>query len=319
MTSTHSKHARIVLTGPTGWIGRALLALMHRAGDIDSVGGSDELSLFGSGEGTVTVAGGPELAVRALAQITPSDVAGAHVIHLAYLTKDKVAGLGDAEFYRANRAIDDALMSAITAAKPASLFVASSGAAHLAQSGQDDHPYGMAKLEQERRYLDWARESGVPTLCGRIFNVAGPHINKLDAYAVSNFAVQALRDGHIKIAATQPVFRSFLHVEDLCRIVLRAAKQRLNSDRPLDLCGAELLEMQDIAELVAREVEPDIPVSRLPLHFDDWSEYLGCAIDTWLLAARLSVRLSPAQMQVRDTVNWIRDLEGQASPRALAT
>ena len=301
-----SDRTRFVLTGPTGWIGRALLELMHRPGDADGLAEGDEIFLFGSRAGVVRLVDGRELPVRPLADIAPDDVAGAHVIHLAYLTKDKVAGLGEDAFRRGNSAIDAALFAAISDAAPASLFVASSGAAQLAESGRDAHPYGLAKLEQEGRFLEWAREAAVPTLCGRIFNIAGPHINKLDAYAVSNFALQALNEGRIVVTADVPVFRSFLHVEDLCRIVLRAARRRIGADRPLDLCGSQLLEMQDIAELVAQEVGGAISIERPALDYSRCSAYLGAAQDSWVIAARLGLRTTDIRNQVRDTVNWIR-------------
>lgn len=309
MTARVSRQPRFVLTGPTGWIGRALLALMYRAGNPDALAKGEALSLFGSRSGTVSLGDGRDLPVRALSDITSDDVAGSHVIHLAYLTKDKVAALGEAEFRRTNRAIDDALFTAISGAEPASLFVASSGAAQLAESGRDQHPYGLAKLEQEARFLEWARQAVVPTLCGRIFNLAGPHINKLDAYAVSNFAVQALHDRRIAIAATQPVFRSFLHVEDLCRIILRAAREGVGAERPVDLCGAELVEMQDLAQLVAQEIDGTISLERPAIDFGARSDYLGSAQETWIIAKKLAIELTGVRKQVRDTVDWIRLLE----------
>lgn len=317
MTAPASCHTRFVLTGPTGWIGSALLALMNRTGDPDALTASETVSLFGSNRGTIALGDGRHLPVRALSDITPDDVAGSHVIHLAYLTKDKVTALGEAEFLRTNKAIDDALFAALSVAAPASLFVASSGAARLAKSGYDKHPYGLAKLSQEARFLDWARQKTVPTLCGRIFNLAGPHINKLDAYAVSNFAVQALNDKRIAITAAQPVFRSFLHVEDLSRIILRAARQGIGGERPIDLCGAELLEMQDIAQLVAQEIGGPIPLDRPAIDFDARSDYLGSAQDTWIIAKKLAIELTGIRKQVGDTVDWIRHLEALSVPRAM--
>ena len=148
MTAPASPPRPIVLTGPTGWIGRALLAMLHGAGDADALGAGQQIRLFGSRAGAIEVAGGPELPIRELSTITPADVADAHVIHLAYLTKDKVAEVGEEAFFRINRAIDDAVLAAISGSHPASLFVASSGAASLQETGRDAHPYGQAKLEQ---------------------------------------------------------------------------------------------------------------------------------------------------------------------------
>ncbi len=305
-----------MLTGPTGWIGQALLALMHRDDDVDSLAATDRISLFGSRDGEVVIAGHKAVPVRPLGEIRPDDVDGAHVIHLAYLTKDKVAQLGEDAFWKMNRQIDGTLLTALRDASPATLFVASSGAAQLAERRNDRHPYGLSKLEQETRFLEWARQSGVPTMCGRIFNLAGPHINKLDAYAVSNFAQQALRERRIAISAALPVFRSFLHVEDLGRIVLRAARSGIGRNRPWDLCGTQLLEMQDIAEMVAAEVGVGTEIERPVLNLETRSDYLGAGQDTWEISAELSVRLTDARTQVRDTVDWIRKMESTAFQQA---
>lgn len=309
MLSTAAPPRPIVITGPTGWIGQALLALLHRQGDADARAPGQEIRLFGSRPGSIETAGAVALPIRELSTISPGDVDGAHVFHLAYLTKDKVAEWGEEAFCRTNRAIDAALLAAISGAAPQSLFVASSGAASLHETGRDKHPYGQAKREQEARFLEWAQDVGVATLCGRIFNIAGPHINKLDAYAVSNFTVQALKTAEIAITATLPVFRSFLHVEDLCRIILRAGRIGLGRPHPIDLCGAEVVEMITIAQLVAEEVGSSITISRPPVDYASLSEYLGVPQQTCLLAMQLGLRMTGMRQQVRDTVDWIRALQ----------
>ncbi len=253
----------------------------------------------------IDIASGVELPIRPLADMTPADVAGAHVIHLAFLGKDKTAQLDDAAFRQTNRAIDDAVLAALGAKRPASVFVASSGAAMLAETGRDTNPYGLAKLEQEARFARFAAETGVPVLCGRIFNVAGPHINKLQNYAISNFALQALAGCPIKIGAAQPVFRSFLHVEDLSRIVLLAARGRVGKPLPIDLCGEEVLELQDIAGLVAAAIGESTEIERPVVNTSSKSDYVGRSADTLALAKELKVALQSSQRQVHDTVDWL--------------
>jgi nucleoside-diphosphate-sugar epimerase len=284
-----------------------MLALLYAQGDADALATGGGVALFGSRDGTIEVPGTDiMLPIRALSSIRPDDVAGAHLVHLAYLTKDKVETVGEAAFRKTNSAIDEAVLAAISVATPASLFVASSGAASLAENGADRHPYGLAKLEQEARFLDWGKVSGTPVLSGRIFNLAGPYINKLTAYAVSDFAQQALAEKRIQIRATQPLFRSMLHVDDLCRLILRAARSAIGYSRPIDFCGWEVLEMQDIAALVAAAVNDAVAIDRPSLNFDTKSAYLGRPEDTLALAMRLGLGLRGAQVQVSDTVRWMR-------------
>lgn len=299
---------RWVITGPTGWIGQALLALLAAKDDADALCAGDGLALFGSRASTITLPNGQRLAVRPLNEIGPADVGGANVVHLAYLTKDKVTALGEAAFREGNEAIDASLLRAIEQAPPAALFVASSGAAHLAEKGVDPHPYGVMKVEQEARFLDFGASHRVPVLCGRIWNVAGPYINKLDAYAISNFAVQALERGAIKIDARVPVFRSFLHVTDLCRLIVRALRHGHGSSKPIDLCGNTVLEMGEIANMVASEIGGNVTISRAEICFANRSDYLGCPQETRSLAMQLDLELVDTQSQVRDTIEWIRGM-----------
>jgi len=301
--------SKFVLTGPTGWIGRAMLDLLHRESDPDALAAADRLTLFGSRSGSINTSSGKQLQFAPLAKITPKDLDGAHVIHLAFLTKDRLETMEEAQFLAANRAIDECLIDAMSEAQPASIFVASSGAARAAQFGEDCDAYSHAKLEQEKRFIDLAERREIPCICGRIFNIAGPHINKLDKYALSDFIVQALTTGSISIRARIPVFRSFLHVEDLCRIVLRAARQGVRRTRPIDLCGTELLEMNDIARHIVETLGGSIRIERSNVDYSKSSDYVGTSQETLSIAMQLSVSLQRVQEQIQDTVDWVRSCE----------
>lgn len=294
--------ARFVLTGPSGWIGRAMLDVLARAlgGRLDG-----KVQAFGSRARAMDLPWGERLEVRPLQQIRPQDADGAHVIHLAYLTKEQAELLGERAFMDANLAIDDALLTALHHAQPASVFVASSGAAALVAQGRDLHPYGVAKLRQEARFLQWGRLTGVPVIAGRIFNIAGPHINKLRSYAISDFALQAREIGKIHINAQAPVFRSYLHVEDLCELIIAAGLQTVGRGDPTDLCGGEIVEMGDLASLVARASGNSPQILRGSVDYSTSSLYLGDYSQTRVLAMELGVTLSPLDVQVADTIAWL--------------
>jgi nucleoside-diphosphate-sugar epimerase len=295
--------ARFVLTGPSGWIGRAMLDALVRACS-GRLGG--RVAAFGSQARTIALPGGEPLPVRPLDAITAADVAGAHVIHLAYLTKEKSDLLGEAAFAATNRAIDDVLLDAMRDGPPASLFVSSSGAAALAERGADMHPYGVAKLEQEARFLESAAALGTPAIVGRIFNLAGPHINKLRSYAISDFALQAAERGEISVEAPVPVFRSYLHIVDLCALVLGAGERGVGRAVPIDLCGAEVVEMAELAALVAQASSGSPKVRRGPVDFSRPSLYLGNPTHAKVLAMELGLDLKALPIQVADTVAWLQ-------------
>lgn len=291
-----------MITGPTGWIGLAMLAhLARRFG----AGWSSRVALFGSSARMLTAPDGTELPIRPLSALAASDLDGAVVIHLAYLTKEKAESLGERAFTDGNLAIDDLVLGALAGASPHSVFVASSGAAALAEDGRDRHPYGLSKLRQEDRFLAWANASGVPVLVGRIFNIAGPYINKRASYAIAVFIDQARRDKTIRIDARVPVFRSFLHVDNLCAMVVAAGINRLGQSRPVDLCGTETVEMSDIAAEVVRWLGGDIAIIRPDVNYTASAVYVGDSTRTKSLAMALGVALTPFSVQVADTAVWM--------------
>src|ERR1700712_392088 len=108
----------IVITGPTGWIGTALLSYLA---DTRGADWAASVRLFGSHARTIVAPDGARIDVRALEDIRPRDVDGAIVIHLAYLTKEKAATLGDQVFDAGNLAIDDCLLTALASARPHSV------------------------------------------------------------------------------------------------------------------------------------------------------------------------------------------------------
>ena len=268
----------------------------------------DRVEVFGSKERTETLPGLGAVRVRALATITPADVADAAVVHLAYLTKDKVEALGDTEFFATNQTIDDQLLRALEGAQPRAVFVASSGAAADAERGVNRHLYGVTKLLQEDRFLDFGRRSGAPVLAGRIFNLAGPHINKLESYAVSAFLLQAFETGRIRIEARVPVYRSYLHVTDLADLVRRALLNPAGTPaHTVDLCGTEVVEMSDVAAAAARAVGlAKDRVERGAVDFERPSAYLGDSTQTRTLALRNALRLRDFATQVADTAAFMR-------------
>ncbi|WP_375391039.1 NAD-dependent epimerase/dehydratase family protein [uncultured Sphingomonas sp.] len=294
---------RIVVTGPTGWIGSALLT---RIAHLYGPGWDRSVLLFGSRGAEIVAPDGAVLRIRPLCELAPKDVAGAVVIHLAYLTKEKVELLGEARFVAENLAIDQLVFTAFADAAPRAVFVASSGAAALAADGRDRHPYGCAKLRQEDRMLEWAARSGVPAIAGRIWNLTGPFINKIGSYAIADMLIQARATGRIRIAARVPVFRSYLHVSDLCDLILLASIGRIGHAEPIDLCGAETLEMSDIARQIAVLVGLSADaIERAPVVFDRPSAYLGQFALTKALAMRVDQVLLPFAQQLADTDRWL--------------
>jgi nucleoside-diphosphate-sugar epimerase len=292
---------RFVVTGASGWVGQAVLhTLKHRLGR----GWAGRVKTFGSTERRLPTPAGlaPQ---RALESLRPADVEGAYVLHLAFLGREK-GGADEAAFRAANRAIDAEIAAALRQVRPAGLFVSSSGAAKMAETGVDRHAYGLAKLEQEALFADLAAATGAATLIGRIYNLAGPHMNKLESYALSAFLLQARDTGVIRIEATRPVYRAYLHALDLAALVIGALKAGEGWDGPKDLCGMTAVEMQDVALAAAKAAGlPASALRRGSVDLQRPSVYLGDPVHTRTLALGLGLTLESFETQVRDTARWL--------------
>ena len=302
-----ARRARYVVIGPSGWIGRVVL---HWIANQMGEKWRDQTLCFGSSTRDVAGPDGRLMNVLALSELAHADLSGAIVFHLAYLTKDKTSGLSDTDFFGANLSIDEAVLDAVEASQPRGIFVASSGAARDAQTGEGRNLYGITKLLQEDRFLSHAQQTGLQTLVGRIFNIAGAHINKFDLYAISSFAQQGLTKGHIEVSATIPVFRSFLGATDMVEIIIAELLTGAPRLSRIDLCGAELLEMGQIASVVGQEVsqwngKQPVTISRPAIDFTRSSSYFGDARPVLELSLRHGIALKSFQEQTRETVEYV--------------
>ncbi len=278
--------SRLVITGPTGWVGSAALAWAGARGmDVLAFGSSGRMY--------------NNIKINALSDIAQFDLSDAIVLHLAFLTKDKTANMADADYRAANAAIDHHVLKACQRTPPRGLFVASSGAAA--------HPveaYGQMKIEQEQRFLDWGQGAGVPVLAGRIYNIAGPHINKHALYALSSLIVQARDTGLMAIQADRPVFRAYTHVDDVITVIMAALLAGEGRAAAFDIAGNELVEMDDVARAVSRHLP--VPITRPTVDWSRPSVYAGAAADFRALALKYGIVPRCFATQVADTVDYLR-------------
>ena len=291
---------RIVITGANGWVGRTALSLAARWWGEDA---SEKVTAFGSTEAEIDL-DGRRFKVLPLAALSPSHVEGAIVLHLAFLTKDRLAFQSGDVFLARNAAIDTIVLEATRQGTPRGMFVASSGAARLVEQGGGDL-YGLAKLIQERRFAELAETMPGSILRGRIWSLAGPHMNKPEAYALADFLVQGRKTGQIHITAAQPVYRSYLHVEDVVTTVFSTLTAKSAPSAVIDLAGAEIVEIQDVAAAVALALglSPDC-ISRAPVSLDRRNVYVGDWASFRELALACNVTPRSFTNQVADTLAY---------------
>ncbi len=256
-----SPDSRVAVTGATGWIGTALA---HVCSDLGLTQASGRLRLFGS-QPRIFESAGRDFTIEPLDGAAALGDGDWLVFHLAFLGKERTQDLAPDDFSRINDAVLAQAQALIASAARARLVFSSSGAVYRPDRslvGADGNPYGYMKVQHEARIRQWAVDRTLPLVTARIFNIGGPYINKQALYALSDFIDQARRTGSIRIGAAKPVFRSFVHVEELCHVLFESVLDPALDFVCYDTAGREIVEIADLARAVGRALDIDVTIER---------------------------------------------------------
>jgi nucleoside-diphosphate-sugar epimerase len=187
------------------------------------------------------------------------------------------------------------------------MVFASSGAVYAPGGlvdGLEQSPYGWTKRLHEARLAAWCAERSIPLVTARVFAVGGPCGNKRERYALASIVDAALAGQPIVLKAERPVFRSFVHVEELVAALLTIADDTpAGQPRLFDTGGGEVVELQGLAERIQRLVgDPDAsPITRrLRLGLAE-DRYVGDARDYNQQLALLGLPRASLDQIIRDT------------------
>lgn len=292
--------SRIVLTGASGWLGLATLELLHNAlGDRFA----DRVRCYGSRHRRLTLRSGVSIDQQPLARLPELEARPTLVLHLAFLTKDRVAGMDADDYAAANAALSALVLDALDPIGATGVFVASSGAARFADDPNAEAAmrlYGSLKRRDETAFADWAERRGRVAVVTRIFNVAGPYINKHQAYALASFINDALAGRAIEVRAPHRVVRGYVAIRDLMSLVFLLLLGDGQVSR-FDTSGTPL-ELAEVAAAVACEIG-GVPVTRAPISNDRVDSYCGDAAEFDRLCAHYGIAAVPLAEQIRDTAD----------------
>jgi nucleoside-diphosphate-sugar epimerase len=186
------------------------------------------------------------------------------VLHAAIVGDDRVDGGDPAEVRRRNDDLLDAVLALAETGRTRRLVAFSSGAVSRLDVGSPTRrAYAAMKRDHEVAAADWARRTGGAVLIPRIFNLGGPFINHTQAYALGDFILSLSRSGRIAVGAADPVFRSFVHVSEMARVILDMAVDEAQSAEPFDVGGAEVIELGALARAVGQALgQPEPSIDR---------------------------------------------------------
>jgi nucleoside-diphosphate-sugar epimerase len=293
---------RIVVTGASGWLGQATLDLLQ-----DALGDQfhERVSCFGSTNRSLRLPDGATIEQHPLDELAALPHAPSLLLHYAFLTKDRAEQMVDEAYRAANHAISKTVIDALDAVGVDAAFVASSGAAAFAEdpdASTSMRLYGSLKRDEEEAFARWAQRHGASLAIARIHNLSGPHINKLESYALASFIVDALAGGQITVRAAHDVIRGYVSIRELISLAFAL----LLDDEPAVTrfdSGGDAVELGALAECVAAQFD-HCPINR-PARTPGEDRYLGDGAVYRMLLQRHGIECVPLEQQVSETAAWL--------------
>ncbi len=305
--------SRMAIIGVSGWIGRGLIDQIMVASPDFAL---ERLRLFGSAPKTLTM-GGRALEIESLNGAAPLGDGDWLVVHAALVGIDRVDDGDLIEVRRRNDALmKQVLALAETGATRRLVFFSSGAAGRPDAGGPAKQAYARMKLEHEADVAAWAERTGRAALTPRVFNLGGPYINYVELYALTDFILGLAQRGQITINAADPVFRSFVHVSEMARVVLDMAVDDAQSAQPFDVGGAEIVELGALARAVGEALGLADPAIDRPAPGEglgDW--YVGDGRRYQNALFQRGERPTPLYRIVADTIAYL-DATGQLAGAA---
>jgi nucleoside-diphosphate-sugar epimerase len=311
-----SSPCHFVVTGASGWLGHATLAMLQQA-----LGCNFErrVSALGSQSGQMKLANGCTLPVFALRDWRLPEAQTVIVFHYAFLTKDKVSDLSLDDYVSRNNAISETVRTWVATGQVTGVVLPSSGAVydHLHNKKRDPAAalYGQMKYQDETAFTEACAAVGTGLVIPRVFNLSGPYINKFDSYALASFVLQALGRQPVIIKARHPVIRSYYFIGDLIELCLQLLfRQSRVATECFDVAGAEIIELGELAKRVAKVLagqRAQVPIQRLPIQDGAVEDrYLGSRDKILQLETPLSIAPMPLDIQIKVTAAYIESTLG---------
>jgi len=298
---------RVVVAGAGGWLGLATLEMLHGLFGPDFAG---RIACFGSNARTLALRGGLAVPQRPLAEIGDLAPAPSLVLHLAYLTQEKAAAMSPEAYADANRSISRQVLNALGPIGASGVFLASSGAAYKAEdpgASASIRLYGALKMEDEAAFADWAERANGRAVIGRVFNLAGPYINKQSSYVLACFIADALAKRPMEIRAAKPVWRSYVAISELMSVVFGALTESSGGVIRFDTAGEAVYEVGEIADAVADALGAPRVAHRPPPSGEIEDRYVGDGKVYASLRHRFDVEPVAFSEQIRQTARSMAD------------
>ena len=297
----------IVVTGGGGWLGKATLEMLESAFGPDL---ASRVHVYGSSGRWLRLRSGAGLEVQPLEALSRLEVDEHLLVHFAFATRERVAELGIGSYIAGNQEISHIVGSHVRISHPSGVMAVSSGAVYLGDE-LETNPYGVLKGRDERMFFELAREArganAQRLVIPRLFNLAGPFLNKPDHYVLGSIIEDIIRGGPIRLSAAKPVIRSYVHVADLVELCFAImVGDGPVPDGPFDTAGERAVEVGELAQIVAQVLgRPDTLIERPPVDDTEPDRYVGNGTVMHALAEANGLDLKDLTRQIEDTAHFM--------------
>jgi UDP-glucuronate decarboxylase len=299
----------VVVTGGGGWLGQATLEMLE-----SSLGAqmASRTHVFASRRRSMKLRSHTRLEVYPLSEL-PRLKLGPHLlVHYAFATRELVSQLGIADYIAHNEEITEMVIGHVVRTRPIGMLVPSSGAVYLGDD-LNTNPYGVMKVRDEQQFCGLAEELGgagspLRLVMPRLFNLAGPFLNKPDHYVLGSIIRDIGQGGPIRLRATRPVVRSYVHVADLVDLAFAVMLGQMSSPpETFDTAGEREVEVGELAELAVSVLgKTGIEIRRPPLEDTEIDRYVGDSAVMTSLARAHGIEMKTLPRQIEDTALYMR-------------
>lgn len=241
---------RILVTGASGWLGRETISLL-----VELLGSqfSSKVVLAGSTSRLIKV-NKTDYSVIDINSISQMSFNFGIILHLAFLSQDKVEQFGAKKYTEANQEITHSMLQMTLTSGARYVFVASSGAAaaHILENQKHEGKklYGELKLNAEHRFLAL---TSARVLIGRIWSISGNQIQEPLKYAIGNFIHQAVNTGTITQVGSPHSTRTYI---DAKQMMTGYIFQLLTSNDFILNSGGQSTDLHGLANQILHRYKP---------------------------------------------------------------
>ena len=293
----------ITITGATGWLGKSTLENLLSSGHDMS-----KVVALASKEKPIFLSDGSVISAYPI-ESPPDKIQETEIlIHLAYLTRDKVDFVGYEKYVLTNLDLTSIALNWLSLYPIKSFVTVSSGAIKDQITKEPEtlirrNPYGFLKRVDELIFEEECSRRGITSVISRLWGATGFDMVDANKYAIGNFVISALTENKISISSGHKVVRRYVDSREYMQVCLELAKSGRTAN--FDSGGPEI-EIGELATEIARQIGTNVEISRTSKATRENDLYFPKSNDFENLASSLGIELSGITTQISNTIKGQR-------------